>query len=231
MRTIKSAAVAALTLALLAIFAGPAAARDRNHDRIPDRWEKRHHLSLRVNQARRDQDHDGLRNRAEFKARMDPRDADTDDDGTEDADEHAGTIRGFDAATRTVTIGLFGGGTVSGLVSDATEIECEGARAARDGENSGPGGGEDHSGPGGGDDRGDDHGDDRGDDDPAGDDRGDDQPAGDDDAAGDDRGDDADDDQDQRCGTAALTAGRGVREAELELRNGQATFTEIELLP
>jgi len=34
-----------------------------NHDHIPDRWEKRHHLSLHVNQARHDQDRDRLDNR------------------------------------------------------------------------------------------------------------------------------------------------------------------------
>ena len=54
--------------AVLAVLALPAmaAAKDRNHDRIPDRWEKRHHLSLTVKQTGRDQDSDQLRNRAEF---------------------------------------------------------------------------------------------------------------------------------------------------------------------
>ena len=56
--------VAALdALAMLAIPSA-AAAKDRTHDHIPDRWEKRHHLSLKVNQAQRDQDRDQLRNRA-----------------------------------------------------------------------------------------------------------------------------------------------------------------------
>jgi hypothetical protein len=93
----KSRTTFAMLLAGLAgilVLALPAAAsaRDRNHDRIPDRWEKRFDLSLKVNQAHRDQDHDGLNNRQEFRARTDPRDADTDNDGLEDGDELAGTI-------------------------------------------------------------------------------------------------------------------------------------------
>ena len=48
-------------------------ARDRNHDRIPDRWERHHHLSLKVKQTRRDQDRDGLNNLASGASRSDPR--------------------------------------------------------------------------------------------------------------------------------------------------------------
>jgi hypothetical protein len=192
MRKTKSAALAVLTFALFTILAGPAAARDRNHDRIPDRWEQRHHLSLKVKQARRDQDGDGLRNRAEWEAGLDPRDDDTDGDGTEDGDENAGTVQSFDASTGRLTIRLFGGDSVSGLVTRDTEIECDddAARAA-------------------------DHGDDdRGDDDRSG-------PGG-----GDGRGDD---DQGADCGTEALTAGREVEEADLELSNGQARYEKVEL--
>ena len=74
----------ALALGVLALLALPAiaAARDRNHDHIPDRWEKRHHLSLHVNQAGRDQDRDHLRNRGEFEAGDNPRDNDSDNDDT-----------------------------------------------------------------------------------------------------------------------------------------------------
>ena len=135
----------------VAIVALPAAAsaRDRNHDRIPDRWEKRFHLSLRVNQAHRDQDHDGLTNRQEFRAGDNPRRADTDDDGVRDDEENAGTIASFDGSR--LTIDLFGGGSVSGMVTAATEIKCE-ARGETDGSNRGPGarmgardpGGDDH---------------------------------------------------------------------------------------
>ncbi len=82
----------ALALGALALLAMPglAAAKDRNHDRIPDRWEKRHKLSLTVNQARHDQDGDHLRNRGEFLAGDNPRDRDSDDDGTMDGEEQAG---------------------------------------------------------------------------------------------------------------------------------------------
>ena len=93
------AGLALVTAAALAMLALPgiAAAKDGNHDRIPDRWEKRHHLSLNVNQAGRDQDRDHLRNRAEFLADDNPRDRDSDDDGVIDGDENAGTIASFDA--------------------------------------------------------------------------------------------------------------------------------------
>ena len=161
MSKLKSAALALLAIALFAVLAGPAAAKDRNGDRIPDRWEKRHHLSLKVKQGKRDQDGDGLRNRGEFKAGMDPRDDDSDDDGVEDGDENAGTIESFDAATRKLTIKLFSGDSVSGLVTDGTEIECDddSAKAADNGD----------------DDTGDD---DHGDDEQGDDDQGDDEHCG-----------------------------------------------------
>ena len=202
MSKLKSLALAALTVALFAVLAGPAAARDRNHDRIPDRWEKRHHLSLKVDQAKRDQDKDGLRNRAEFKAGMNPRDADSDNDGTEDGDENAGTIDSFDASTGKLTIKLFGGDTATGLVDDGTEIECDDSPTARSSSGGDDGDGE------------------HGDDNPG--------PGGDDDQ-GDDNDDQGDDDNDSSCGTDALTAGRTIKEAEVELSNGKATFKEIEL--
>jgi hypothetical protein len=206
-RKLKSAALAALALALFAVLAGPAAAHDRNGDRIPDRWEKRHHLSLKVKQGKRDQDGDGLRNRAEWKAGFDPRDDDSDDDGTEDGDENAGTIESFDAATGKLTIKLFGGDSVSGLVTDDTDIECDddGAKASDHGDDDGDRGDDDH----GDHDGDDDHGDDDGD-------------HGDGDCD-EDRG------EDEKCGTDALTAGREVAEAELKLSNGKATFKEIDL--
>ena len=119
-----------------------------NHDRIPDRWERAHHLSLRVNQARRDQDHDGLRNRAEFRAHTNPRKADTDGDGIKDGAEHAGKIASFTGGV--LTINLFGGKTLTGTVDDTTEIECDDAHASDDSDR--------------GDDHGDHHGDDPGDD-------------------------------------------------------------------
>lgn len=191
-RRIPILAAAALGVLMLA-FAGSATARERdsNDDRIPDRWEQRHGLSLTVKQTRRDQDHDGLQNRSEFRSHTDPLDADsdgdgvedagedrdgdgvdnyneqdegtkqndedsdddgksdgredadhdglnnkredqsgndpddedTDDDGIEDGDEQAGVIVSFEGTT--LTLNVFGGGTLSGTVTDQTEIECE----------------------------------------------------------------------------------------------------------
>jgi hypothetical protein len=117
----------AMALGAVAIFVLPglASAKDQNRDRIPDRWEQRHHLSLNVNQAGRDQDGDHLRNRAEFRAGDNPRDRDSDDDGVMDGEENAGTIQSFDAASGKLVIDLFGSDAISGLVTDRTKIKCE----------------------------------------------------------------------------------------------------------
>ena len=115
-----------LALALVAVLglASSAAAksRDRNHDKLPDRWERAHHLSLKVKQAKRDQDRDGLNNRGEFRAKTNPRDSDSDDDGIKDGKENAGTIKSFEGGV--LTISLAGGGELSGRVDEDTEIEC-----------------------------------------------------------------------------------------------------------
>jgi len=116
--TLTLAAVAALSFAA----AAPAKARDRNHDRIPDRWEKRHNLSLKVKQARRDQDRDGLTNLGEFRAGTHPRDPDTDGDGVEDGDENAGRVVSFDGDV--LTLSLAGGGTLSARVGEDTKVKC-----------------------------------------------------------------------------------------------------------
>jgi hypothetical protein len=142
--------VAALALAALSVAAVASADRghrgDRNHDGLPDRWERHHHLSLKVNQAHRDPDRDKLDNRNEFRHGTDPNKRDTDDDGVRDRDEvnPAGTIASFDNGVLTIT--LRNGQSVSGRVTADTEIECENedeanAMAARDGgdDNSGPG--------------------------------------------------------------------------------------------
>jgi hypothetical protein len=146
----------AMVLGALALLALPslAAAKDRNHDHISDRWEKRHHLSLRVNQGARDQDRDHLDNRGEFKAGDNPRDADTDNDGVTDGEENAGTITSYDTETGKLTIALFGGDTVSGIVTEDTRIrcghECDHGQDEDGGDDSGASAsshGEDNSGP------------------------------------------------------------------------------------
>src|SRR4051794_38479778 len=205
-------------LALLAL-PSVAAAKDRNHDRIPDRWEKRHHLSLEVKQTTRDQDRDHLRNRAEFLSGNDPRDRDSDDDGIMDDDENAGRIASFDPATGRLVIDLFGGDSVSGIVNGDTRIRCEDgvrpsdASASDEGEdNSGPSG---NSGPG---------SENSGPNDQADDDDGD-QPG----EAQEGEDDHGRDDAEADCTMADLVEGTVVEEAELDLANGVATFEEVEL--
>jgi hypothetical protein len=210
-----------LALALVAVLglASSAAAksRDRNHDRLPDRWERAHHLSLKVKQAKRDQDRDGLNNRGEFRAHMNPRDKDSDDDGIKDGKENAGTIKSFEDGV--LTISLAGGGELSGTVDDDTEIECHTpgdlkARSSSGGDDDGPG----H-------DEGDDHGDDG-----PGHDQGDDE---DDDHGDDEDGDDVNehgDDDDDQCSADALKAGTKVHEAELEVTSAGTHWEELELI-
>jgi|SRR4051812_13852528 hypothetical protein len=129
-RSIATATAGVLALAASLLLAAAASAHDRNRDRIPDRWERAHHLSLHVNQARRDQDHDGLNNRGEFRAHMNPRKADTDGDGISDGDENAGTVASFTDGV--LTINLAGGGTLTGAVDQDTEIECDNVAHASD---------------------------------------------------------------------------------------------------
>jgi hypothetical protein len=211
MKRLLTIAIGAMALAAIALPAS-AAARDRNHDRIPDKWEKKFNLSLKVNQGHRNQDHDGLNNRQEFVAGDNPRDADSDNDGIPDGKEDAGTIESFDPATGMLVINVFNDGTVSGLVTSNTEIKCENENEAenevenenemdnRDGGgdtsgsgSSNSGSGEDNSGP-------------------------------DSTSSGDQQGDEG------NCTTADLSHGTPVHEAELELANGQAVFEEVELV-
>jgi hypothetical protein len=206
-RTIRLLVVAAAACAAVLAVATTGSAHgnrgDRNHDRIPDRWERAFHLSLKVNQARRDQDHDGMRNRAEFLAGTNPRRADSDDDGTKDDDEGAGTVTSFDNGV--LVIHLFNGDDVKGAVDDQTEIRCQSrpmgpvvvfnARKADD-----PGG-DDHGG----------HGGDDGDHQDGRDDRG-------------------DDDNAEQCDASGLTAGAVVHEAELKTTAGGLVFREIEVV-
>ncbi|HET8639260.1 MAG TPA: hypothetical protein VFL89_03330 [Solirubrobacterales bacterium] len=206
---------AAALLAAIGALAAVAVAKDGNEDRIPDKWEKHHHLSLHVKQTHRDQDHDHLGNRAEFLAGDNPRDRDSDDDGVIDGNENAGKIASFDAATGKLTIELFGGDSISGVVTESTRIKCEDqhgvARTSREEEP-----GDDHGGAGA--EPGDDHGGNSG-------------PGSSNSGAGSDnsgpgRGGEEDG---ANCTTADLSEGAVVQEAELEIEHGAATFEEVEL--
>jgi hypothetical protein len=217
-------AVLATAVGLSALLmAGSAAAADRNDDNIPDRWEKRHGLSLKVDQAKRDQDRDKLVNKREFRFGMDPKDDDSDDDGTEDGDETSGVITAYDPETGELTIAPVNGSPVTGLVTDETRVKCDDGDDHGDEDEDGEG----HHGPGHGDgaDDDDDHsgpGHD-GDDEDEGDDKRDSGPGHD----GDD--DDECDDEDE-CSVDDLAVGALVQEAELEIEDGEAVWEEIELL-
>ncbi|PWU16962.1 MAG: hypothetical protein C5B48_16615 [Candidatus Rokuibacteriota bacterium] len=200
---------------MLALLAAPSQARfkDRNHDRIPDKWERHYHLSLRVNQARRDQDHDGLNNRAEFRAQDDPRDSDSDNNGIEDGQENAGKIT--DISGSNVTVTLFGGGTIIAMVAPQTEVECD-----TGGDGNGDGTGDESVTRSGGPSFRDDSG--EGGDHHEGDDQGE---QGDDN----DQGDDNEQDN-EACPPGALHVGAVVQEAEVKLSNGAAVFEKLELV-
>lgn len=204
-----------LVFALLGslLFAASASAngRDANHDRIPDRWEKRHGLSLKVKQTKRDQDRDGFHNRAEWRAKTDPNDADSDGDGIKDSDENAGTVTAY--ANGELTITLFDGGTLSGKVTDDTELKCDMPAAPATTQSHGDDDGDDDHGDWGRDD--DDDDDDDGDDD----DRHGDRHHGDDDGECDSR----------QCAADALKVGANVKEAELKVTSSGRVWSEIEL--
>jgi hypothetical protein len=217
-RRARLGSLLATALGALALLAMPAmaAAKDRNHDRIPDRWEQRHHLSLTVNQAGHDQDGDHLRNLGEFRAGDNPRNDDSDGDGVIDGEENAGTIASFDAATGKLTIDLFGTDTVSGLVTDRTEIKCEDEHSpdvtasSHDGQGEEPG--DDNGG------QGQEPGDDNGGAGNSGPGSVNSGPGG-----HDDNGTGA------SCTVADLTPGAVVQQAELEIEHASATFDEVEL--
>jgi hypothetical protein len=236
-------AATALLFLLLPVSVSAASGSDRNKDRIPDRWERSHDLSLKVKQTGKDQDKDGLCNRDEWRNRTNPRDADSDNDGLDDGDEvkvgskprdrdsdgdgkgdgdeNAGTIQSFTAGT--LTIALSGGTTLAAAVVDGvTEIECgndhsrpkSGPMAARSSSADRDDDGRQH-----GDDHGHHHGNGHG-------------------HHGDNGGDHGDSGHGNSgpgnapaCTVANLTAGAVVHEAEIKTMGGKAVLTKIEVIP
>jgi hypothetical protein len=208
MRLIKGLMAAAIAAALLLAPAAALAKRgDRDHDRMADKWEKRHHLNPRANDARRDPDRDHLSNLSEFRHHTDPQKADTDDDDVsdrdevergsnpDDPDEISGTVASFENGVLTIQLPGDGAGTVAGTVNDATRIECDDDDDAPTASASHVGG-DDSSGPGSGDD---------------------------------DRGDDEDE---RNCTSANLVQGTRIHEAKfMKAADGGNVFTKLELFP
>jgi hypothetical protein len=88
MKKLKLLLFGVVLAALLALpGAASAKSRDRDHDKMPDKWERHHGLSTHKNNAKADPDKDGLNNLGEFRSRTNPRDPDTDNDGIEDGDD------------------------------------------------------------------------------------------------------------------------------------------------
>ncbi|MFL5842624.1 MAG: hypothetical protein ACJ77Z_19425 [Thermoleophilaceae bacterium] len=220
MNAIKGLIAAAIAMSLLLLPAGALAkGRDRDHDRMPDRWEKAHHLNPHAKDARKDADKDGLRNLSEYRHHSDPQDADTDDDGiddndevenrtdprkddsdddgVEDADEISGSIVSFENHMLTIQLPGQGAGTVAGAVNDATRVECD----DDDDDARTPTAGASHDG--------------------SDDDRDNSGPGGDD-----------NDDENENCTAADLKQGARVHEAKLATApDGSKVFTKIELVP
>lgn len=212
----------AAILALLAVSApGMAQAKDSNKDRIPDRWEKSHKLSLKKDQRKLDQDKDGLRNRGEFLSNTNPRDRDSDDDGITDVKEKAGVIASYDATAGTMTITLYAGGELTGTVDDNTRVKCEDDSATPPADPTDPTAARsDSSGPGG------HHSEDE-----SGDDN-----SGDDESGDDESSDDGTEDEghhgncDGNCSIADLAEGVEVTEADVKYTADGAVFTELEIV-
>jgi len=130
----------------------------------------------------------------------------------------AGTISSFDASSGKLTIALLDGGTVTGLVTEGTEIKCEGVDDRLDRRDHGGGG--DNSGSGSGDDNG-------GQSEPGDDNGGRGEPEPGDDNGGEVAGEEAP--GESSCTTASLVPGAVVGDAELHFEGGSAVFEEIEL--
>jgi hypothetical protein len=185
------------------------------------KWARKHHLT--GSWRAKDPDHDGLGNLAEFKAGTNPRSADTDrdgladgaelrvgddpldgdsdGDGVKDGAEHAGVVTSYDGGT--LTIRLFHGGTLTGVLAD--DVDCPAADDSADSS----------------DDDGDVSGDDASMDDSSDD--------GADASSVDDSADDVEVDAGSTCEDAGLETGALVREVELEREGGRLVFTAIEL--
>src|SRR4051812_34139919 len=233
MRKFKLLLFGVVLAALLAVpGAAMAKSRDRDHDKLPDKWEHKFHLSTHHKSAKGDPDKDGLNNRGEFKSRTNPRKADSDRDGINDAnddqdddgvDNRDEQREGTNPCDRdSDDDGVRDGDEVAGTVESFVEDSANpgtGVLTIKLADDSTITGKVDSTteieceG---------EHGDrherhDGGDEDNSGPGRG-----------GDD--DDRDDDDERNCTTADLTPGTAVHEAELHGSGDGAVFEEVELL-
>jgi hypothetical protein len=135
-------ATLALLIAATALCAAPALARKHDHDKLPDRWERKFHLDTKKNDAKRDRDRDGLSNYREYRSHTNPRkkdtdrdglkdgaerrfgfkprDRDSDDDGTRDGKENAGKVSALTGSS--ITLRLAAGGKLNAGLA----IDCSG---------------------------------------------------------------------------------------------------------
>lgn len=148
MRLSRVLATLALLVAATALSAAPALARKHDHDKLPDRWERKFHLNLKKNDAKRDRDRDGLSNLREYRSHTNPRkkdtdrdglkdgaerrfgfkprDRDSDDDGIKDGRENAGKITALTGSS--ITLRLAAGGRLNaGLAIDCSAGDSSGA--------------------------------------------------------------------------------------------------------
>jgi hypothetical protein len=147
-------ATLALLIAATALCAAPALARKHDHDKLPDRWERKFHLDTKKNDAKRDRDRDGLSNYREYRSHTNPRkkdtdrdglkdgaerrfgfkprDRDSDDDGTRDGKENAGKISALTGSS--ITLRLAAGGKLNaGLAIDCSGGDSGGGADTGDG--------------------------------------------------------------------------------------------------
>jgi hypothetical protein len=247
MRKIKLLLFGVVLAALLALpGAAMAKSHDRDHDKLPDKWEHKFHLSTHHKSAKGDPDKDGLNNLGEFKSKTNPRKADTngngvndanddqDDDGVDNADEMGEHTNPCDRDTDNdgVDDGNETSGTVASFVEDSAHPGT-GVLTITLADNSTVSGkvdstteiecrtpraeGTTHQRDGADDGPNHDAGDDNG---------GDNGDNGDGDHSGPGRGGD----DKRQCTTADLTQGTAVHEAELHGSGADAVFEKVELL-
>jgi hypothetical protein len=77
----------AFAVLLLSTTPALAKSKDVNHNKIPDKWEIKYHLSIKKNLANKDADKDGLTNIQEYIAKTNPLTKDTNRNGVRDANE------------------------------------------------------------------------------------------------------------------------------------------------